>query len=57
MSPFHVNYQSRLADVTAALEVARAENRNDDVRGLELAVLVLDQHVGELRRGRELALA
>jgi hypothetical protein len=48
MSPFHVNYQTRLAEVTAALDTARRENRVADVLGLELAARLLDQHVGEL---------
>ena len=57
MSPFHVNYQNRLAEVSAALDSARRENRTIDVLALELAVRVLDQHLGELRRTSQLALA
>ena len=49
MSPFHVNYRSRLAEVTAALEAARREGRLADAMGLELALRVLGQHVDELR--------
>jgi hypothetical protein len=57
MSPFHVNYQNRLAEVTAALDTARREERIVDVQALELAMSVLDQHLGELRRTCQLALA
>ena len=51
MSPFHVNYQNRLAEVTEALECARRENRIADAMGLELALRVLGQHLNELRPG------
>ena len=57
MSPFHVNYRSRLAQVSAALDAARQENRQTDALALELAMRVLHQHVGELHGTRELALA
>ena len=56
MSPFHVNYRARLAEITAALHSARAENRHDDALVLELAALVLERHVGDLERSH-LALA
>ena len=48
MSPFHVNYRSRLAEVLAALTAARQENRMDDAVALELAARLLERHVGEI---------
>jgi hypothetical protein len=56
MSPFHVNYRARLAEVTAALHAARAAKRHDEALALELAALVLERHLGDLDRSR-LALA
>ena len=57
MSPFNVNYRNRLAEVTAALEAARRENRLADAMGLELALRVLGQHVEELRPSAHLVSA
>lgn len=57
MAAFHVNYRNRLAEVTAALESARRENRLLDAVALELALRVLDQHVGELRPASRLVSA
>ena len=57
MSPFHVNYRSRLAEVTAALEAARREGRLADAMGLELALRVLGQHVEDVRSGSRLVSA
>jgi len=48
MSPFHVNYRTRLAEVMAALTLARQENRLEDAVGLELAARLLERHVGEI---------
>ena len=55
MSPFHVNYQNRLATVAEALETARRENREDEAVALELAMRVLHMHVAELQQGTALA--
>jgi len=52
MSPFHVNYRSRLAEVLAALSNARQENRQHDAVALELAARVLERHVGEIESKR-----
>ena len=57
MSPFHVNYQHRLTEVSAALDIARRENRLLDAQALELALRVLDQHLGDIRPTSQLALA
>jgi hypothetical protein len=57
MSPFHVNYRSRLAEVSVALDEAKRENRYADAAALELALRVLHQHVRDLPGTRELALA
>ena len=56
MSPFHVNYRTRLAEVHAALTTARQENRLDDAVALELAARLLEGHVGEIE-SRRLAFA
>ena len=48
MSPFHVNYQRRLASVAEALDAARRENRTDDAVALELAMRVLHMHVSDI---------
>ena len=48
MSPFHVNYRTRLAEVHAALTTARQENRLDDAVALELAARLLERHLGEI---------
>jgi hypothetical protein len=47
MSPFHVNHRVRLAEVIAALNAARHENRHADAQALELAARVLANHLGE----------
>jgi len=52
MSPFHVNYRSRLAEVLAALITARQENRLDDAVALELAARLLERHVIEIESKR-----
>lgn len=48
MSPFHVNYRTRLAEIVAQLDAARAENRHADAQALELAASVLVKHLGEI---------
>lgn len=48
MSPFHVNYRARLAEILAQLDAARRDNRETDAQALELAASVLESHVGEL---------
>jgi hypothetical protein len=52
MSPFHVNYRARLAEVLAALTTARQENRLNDAVALELAARLLEGHVGEIESRR-----
>jgi hypothetical protein len=52
MSPFHVNYRARLAEVLAALAAARQENRQDEAVALELAARLLERHVGEMESRR-----
>lgn len=52
MSPFHVNYRARLAEVMAALTAARQENRLHDAVALELAARVLERHLGEIESRR-----
>ena len=52
MSPFHVNYRARLAEVMAALTLARQENRLQDAVGLELAARLLEGHLGEIETRR-----
>ena len=54
MSAFHVNYESRRAEIAAALDAARREGRLADAVGLELAARVLDLHLGELHTSRQL---
>jgi hypothetical protein len=48
MSPFHVNHRTRLAQLVAELDAARADNRVADAQALELAAQVLQVHVHEL---------
>jgi hypothetical protein len=50
MSPFHVNYRARLAEIMTALQAAREANRHDEALALELAALVLERHLGDLHR-------
>lgn len=52
MSPFHVNYRNRLAEVLDALTTARQENRPHDAVALELAARVLEGHLGEIESRR-----
>ena len=52
MSPFNVNYRSRLAEVLAALTTARQEHRLDDAVALELAARLLERHLGEIESKR-----
>ena len=52
MSPFHVNYRARLAEVLAALSAARQENRLDDAVALELAARLLERHLGDIETRR-----
>jgi hypothetical protein len=52
MSPFHVNYRARLAEVLAALTSARQENRQHEAVALEMAAKVLERHLGEIESNR-----